>query len=55
MRCLLVVLNSSDSEEESRESGEEESGRVEPGGDGESPPLANLAEVVGGRDILEEA
>jgi hypothetical protein len=51
---VLVILNSSDSEEESRESGEEEGGRVESGSDGEPPPLADLAEVVGRRDVLEE-
>ena len=51
---LPVVLNSSDGEEHSRGQGEEESRDVA-GGDGESGPLDNLAEVVGGRDVLEEA
>ena len=51
---LLVVLDSPNSEEESGEPGEEEGGRAEPGGHREAPPLADLAEVVGSRDVLEE-
>ena len=51
---LLVVLDSPDTEEECGEPGEEEGGRAEPGGHREAPPLADLAEVVGSRDVLEE-
>jgi hypothetical protein len=50
-----VVLDSPDSEEESGEACKEEGRGVEPGSDSEAPPLADLAKVVGWRDVLEEA
>ena len=50
---IPVVLNSSDGEEHSRGQGEEEGSDVA-GGESKAGPLDNLAEVVGGRDVLEE-
>ena len=49
-----VVLNPSDYQEHSRRRGKEESCDVA-GGDGETGPFDDLAEVVGSRDVLEEA
>ena len=49
-----MVLNPSDYQEHSRRRGKEESCDVA-GGDGETGPFDDLAEVVGSRDVLEEA
>ena len=49
-----MVLNPSDYQEQSSRGGKEECCDVS-GGDGEAGPLDNLPEVVGSRDVLEEA
>ena len=51
----LVILNSSESKKECGESSKKESSWIESGCEGIAPPLADLAEVVGRRDVLEES
>ena len=51
---LLVILDSSKSEEDGGESGKEKGGRVKSRGDGKSPPLQNFPEIISRWDIFKE-